>query len=454
MNPNMLSKNNTGIKVCLLGANFDTGNMGVGALAEASVKCILHTWPDAEVTLLGPGRVATKHHVRLSGREVCLNRLPVRFSKNILLSNHFSKFFLCVLMRKIVPSRRISEKILVRNPSLRAIVEADVVADITGGDSFSDIYGMFRLLQLTSLKLLMLMFNKKLVLLPQTYGPFSRRTSRMVARYILNRASAIYSRDKSGISYVQNLLGHRNSDDRIRFCPDVAFVLDAHKPTHGIPGELASVRANNNIVVGLNVSGLLFGPDGTRNNQFGLAVSYPDCVMRIIEMMLANEKVVVILVPHVFSRDTDNRSKPHAFAKAEADWSDTSACRHIFERMHADYPGRIFVVDGWYDQAEIKYIIGMCDFFIGARMHACIAALSQGIPAVGLAYSKKFAGVFESIGVGDMVVDMRGHTQDEILAAIRDAFDHRQEISQNLKMLMPDVQATVLRLFADYVTTG
>jgi hypothetical protein len=53
-----------------------------------------------------------------------------------------------------------------------------------------------------------------------------------------------------------------------------------------------------------------------------------------------------------------------------------------------------------------------------------------------------------------MVVDMRGRTQDEILAAIRDAFDHRQEISQNLKMLMPDVQATVLRLFADYVTTG
>ena len=65
------------------------------------------------------------------------------------------------------------------------------------------------------------------------------------------------------------------------------------------------------------------------------------------------------------------------------------------------------IVDREYDQHEIKGVIGMCDFFVGSRMHACIGALSQGIPCVGVAYSMKFRGVFESVGVADWVVDSR-----------------------------------------------
>jgi polysaccharide pyruvyl transferase WcaK-like protein len=38
------------------------------------------------------------------------------------------------------------------------------------------------------------------------------------------------------------------------------------------------------------------------------------------------------------------------------------------------------------------------DFFMGARMHACIAALSSGVAVAPMAYSRKFAGLFGSIG--------------------------------------------------------
>jgi len=41
---------------------------------------------------------------------------------------------------------------------------------------------------------------------------------------------------------------------------------------------------------------------------------------------------------------------------------------------------------GWpYGPSETKFLIGHCDFFVGARMHACIAAVSQYVPAVTLA---------------------------------------------------------------------
>ena len=78
-----------------------------------------------------------------------------------------------------------------------------------------------------------------------------------------------------------------------------------------------------------------------------------------------------------------------------------------------------------------------------------IAALSQNIPNVGLAYSKKFRGVFESVGIGQQVVDMRrmGHT--EILVVIDDAFAKREDIAKHLRKKVPQAKNLVLDIFKD-----
>jgi hypothetical protein len=49
--------NKRNMKICMLGASFDTGNMGVSALAESSIKYILNRQPNVEIILLGCGCV-------------------------------------------------------------------------------------------------------------------------------------------------------------------------------------------------------------------------------------------------------------------------------------------------------------------------------------------------------------------------------------------------------------
>ena len=44
-----------------------------------------------------------------------------------------------------------------------------------------------------------------------------------------------------------------------------------------------------------------------------------------------------------------------------------------------------------------KNYISKMDFFIGARMHATIGALSSGVPVIPFSYSRKFEGLFNSI---------------------------------------------------------
>ena len=65
----------TKYKVCLLGATFDTGNLGVSALAESSIKVILNRWPEAEVTLLDSGGVIGERRQRIGSTDVCINEV-------------------------------------------------------------------------------------------------------------------------------------------------------------------------------------------------------------------------------------------------------------------------------------------------------------------------------------------------------------------------------------------
>jgi polysaccharide pyruvyl transferase WcaK-like protein len=278
------------------------------------------------------------------------------------------------------------------------------------------------------------MFDKKLVMLPQTYGPFTHSLSRVLARRILNHAGTIYSRDKAGLDYVKGFLNHQNLGRTIRFCPDVAFVLDAHESKNFDRSPLEDARGKGSVLVGLNISGLLFSGGYTRNNMFGLEVDYPALVHKIVESLMQNPKIVVLLVPHVL-------------ASGGTVESDTAACQKVYEQMQPKYADRIFIVQGDYSQNEIKYIIGLCDFFIGSRMHSCIAALSQCVPALGLAYSKKFIGVFESIGLTQCVADARTLEKDQLLETIESVFKQRHEIRRHLDRTIPGIQQDVLNVF-------
>jgi colanic acid/amylovoran biosynthesis protein len=429
---------NSRVKVGLLGASFDTGNLGVSALAESSIKIILNKWANADIILLASGYEPRQHCLDVSGSEICTTILPVRFCKNIFLPYHFLRLLFCSVLVKVLPTSSLKNKLTNRNPYFKNMYEMDFVADITGGDSFSDIYGFRRFFLGFLCKWLVIFLGKKLILLPQTYGPFEGSVAKVMAGYILRRATTIYSRDQESIEYVRNLLGDSIENGKIQFAPDVAFVLDSRRPDEFKASQLSRIP-NNSTVVGFNISGLLYHGGYTRNNMFGLKADYRALVLAVADKFLENQDVVVLLIPHVF---------PHTDFEVE---SDPDACRKVYDQLSKIYPDRVFLVEDRYDQGEIKYIISLCDFFIGSRMHSCIAALSQGIPTVGMAYSRKFEGVFRSVHAEQFVIDMRSCDKDEVLESILEAYNCRQSTAKHLSEIIPGIRKEVLSIFSDMV---
>ncbi len=427
---------NSHTKVCLLGATFATNNLGVSALTAGTIQSILHHSPDAEISLLDYGKKSLNYDFQAGNRKASIRLVNMRFSKKLYLPNNIARLILMALLLKLIPFQKLRTSIISKNYWLHHIHEADVIASLAGGDSFSDIYGFGRFFYVALPQLLVLFMGKKLFLLPQTLGPFQNRIVRAIAKYIIHHASVTYTRDFAGQKLLEKSLGLERLNGKLRFCYDVGFVVDPIPPGEMELADLLKKKKADCCVIGMNISGLLFMGGYTRNNMFGLQIEYNELIGDIIHFLMRKPDVVILLVPHVFG------SSEHVE-------SDAVVCEKVYNDLKTKYQGRLFFAAGNYNQNEIKYIIGQCDFFIGSRMHACIAALSQFIPAVAISYSNKFLGVMQTIGVDELVADPRRMNKKEIMNVVTRTFEQRDYLRLQLSLKIPQVKARVLNLFKE-----
>ncbi|OGP16437.1 MAG: hypothetical protein A2V21_300915 [Deltaproteobacteria bacterium GWC2_55_46] len=407
--------------------------MGVGALAAGAIKCVKQWRPDADIAILDYAKRGEFYNLVVNGRDILVKLVNIRFSKKLFLPNNIALLIVLAAAARVIPFRRLRAKLIAGNSTLMELDSADVAASIAGGDSFSDIYGFGRFFYVCLPQILVILMGKPLVQLPQTFGPFKMGVTKAVAKFILQNSFAAYSRDRDGLTDVRALIGLRGDSEKVRFCFDMGFVVDPVKPERiSVEGTELDGAEQATCTVGLNVSGLLYIGGYSMNNMFGLKVDYKRLIGEIIDFLIMKKRANIILIPHVFGGHRE---------------SDSEACATVYEELKASYGGRLSLLSGEYDQGEIKHMIGKCGFFIGSRMHACIAALSQGVPAVPIAYSRKFIGVMESIGVEGYVADPCTLDSDGVLRVVDKAFEERAEIAKKLKGEMPYVKETVLNLF-------
>ena len=419
---------------CLLGSSLDTGNMGVSALAASLAKIIIDAVPGADLYLFIGCQSDESQHLVVGRREVEFRVLNYRLSLRSGIRNHLLYLLLLAGLYRLIPSKRVRAGILERNTILGVLAVADFIGDIHGGDSFSDIYGLRRFLIGALPNIIVLLLGRKLVQLPQTYGPFKTFLARKLSSAILRRSDRVFTRDAVYFGRSRSEGAWDGVRENVEFCPDVAFMLEPHPPRalQIVPGNPVD---STTTLVGVNVNGLLLNGESSGRNPFDLKIDYGTFLSLLVDRLLAIPATRVLLVPHVFgSRDSDD--------------SDSAACERVYRSKGGRDRSGLFLLQGEYDQNEIKAVIGKCDFFVGSRMHACIAALSQGVPAVGIAYSDKFAGVFESVGFGDMIIDARTCEAVEAVQRVLRHFQERRVFGKRMGNVVERAREAIRGAFA------
>ncbi len=295
------------------------------------------------------------------------------------------------------------------NPAgyLAALGQVDCVLDIGAGDSFADIYGGKRFFYLWAGKMMAIARGVPLLLSPQTIGPFTKQPYRGLAVSAMERAEAVVARDTASLAVAREMA----PGARTLLSVDVAFALPFQ--------DRSAERGGARLRVGVNASGLLFTQAETGRNRFGLGYDYAALTRRLLTELTARQDIEVHLITHVASPIADD---------------DDGA---LADRLAAEFPAAMRVPT-FAGPSEAKSYISGLDFLVAARMHACIAAFSSGVPFVPIAYSRKFSGLFGMLGY-DHMVPVQGMAEEGALAFIHTSLERRDELAADLARGMGQV---------------
>jgi len=425
------------MKIGLLGTPVSSLNQGVKALGASLVNLLATEESGVSPLVFTGNHRACTVEFKSGQRLIETPVIHYRLSPRSRYRDHLAWIFMMAVFYRYLPGNLAKSWIRRQTPWIEELEGCGFAGDIRGGDSFSDIYGFKRFAIGFIAASTVLLIKGTMVQFPQTYGPFKSPLARWMARFLLRRSSVVVARDKTSRQVAQDLIGDRGE---VLLSPDVAFSLMVAAPgeiTLDPPHGDTTPRA----VVGVNVNGLMYRGGYTRDNMFGLKLDYPAFLRKLVVSLLDEGDQDVWLVPHTYGTSPGDVE------------SDPEASVELRNSLPGELQKRVRIVLGEYDPHEVKGIIGTCGFFIGSRMHSCIAALSQGVPCVGVAYSMKFRGVFESVGMEDWVVDGREVDEEQAVERVMELYRMRDGIRTGLAANAEAARHRLKEVFAEILGT-
>lgn len=368
------------VNIALMGFEFDNANKGCAALSYSFLQALLEILQGPKISV-----------VNISYQDN-LGFVPEYFS-NIDFKN-----FKVEEMKSAKYYKSLNE----------IFRWADFIFDITYGDSFSDIYGKKWLVRTNINKTVAVKYKSKFILMPQTYGPFNSNILKVWSAWIIKKAKRVYSRDQSSITYLEQL-GIKD----VVLTTDLAMALPYNKEDYSV--------SKDKINVGINISSLLWNNGFTGQNEFELTVNYQQYCNELIEKLLEKDIYRIYFIPHVI----DDREGARE--------NDLRPIRILHERFNATVLPPDFKTP-----IEIKSYISNMDVFIGARMHSTIAAFSSGVATIPFAYSRKFNGLYNSLGYPYIIDGKREDTNNAVNMTL--------EYVENKEMLLDASSESMIRV--------
>jgi colanic acid/amylovoran biosynthesis protein len=395
-------------RICLIGASPDTGNLGLNALCHAVVNGLASRGVEG-ISIFDR---ALGSAGRLGALESPDGPTPVMFYGAVNCSRYYRQSNLWNI--------RISARLGgLSNPAAMAIRNASAIMDISSGDSFSDRYGKEAFQACALPKFIAIDNGKPLFLLPQTFSTFKDAGCRAKAQFILQNAAQVWARDPQSYQALEDLLGRDFDPHLHRQGVDMAFGLRTIKPSR-VPDWLLEWKQSkaDGPIIGLNFSGRLYA-QSVAGLKLGLKSDYGQLARNIVCWMLTHTNTRIMLIPHVFDAESGIGT-------------DIGAYRDILSKIDPEYRDRVKIIDNVSHPCIIKWYIGQADWFLGSRLHATIASISQGVPTLALVACDKFQGIFNGCGQRAAVTDMRLHDRETVLGFVVRSWCNRAQTREAL----------------------
>ncbi|MCG8053248.1 MAG: polysaccharide pyruvyl transferase family protein [Candidatus Thiodiazotropha endolucinida] len=239
---------------------------------------------------------------------------------------------------------------------------------MTGGDNLTLDYGIMSLYQWCGLIEKAIDRGIPAVLWAASIGPFTENpdVEKVMIKH-LKKYSLITVRESFTFKYLESL-----GIENVKLVADPAFLLDKAEVSNEV-----NTLGNERIILGFNVSPLIMKFRSSKEDKNLLEGE----IVRFLDDIIENHNTSVLLIPHV---------NPLDGSVVNSDWA---YMKKLCDRIDSSNRQKVTILKPNLNASELKSKISNCDYFMGARTHATIAALSMGIPTISIAYSAKAKGI-------------------------------------------------------------
>lgn len=450
---------------------LNEANLGVTALVITAIDTIRKYIPDAE--FVTPGQFSKTFCAQYG-----LKVIPgtVYNYKVLSLTETVRSFMLLIRSLLWAFFRRFFKRDigwLVEKQLLKQMRRADAVI-VFIHDTYSDnrrtLSVIEHILEMSTAFLL----NQNVMVWNSSIGPLRKWFTKRVGQALFKRAAAVTVRETKSLEMLRQA-GIENPN--ISAAPDTVFLLKpASKSRVDEILENESVQPGDAPFIGVCVGREFpmakqeqgsWGPRIARQVYRFMEYCLPDmlayklaclaekkrlasphtiaqkkALARLVDYLAENFDATILLISHIILPEKEG------YTDMRDERIDAKA---VFDMVKDQT--RVRLLKGVYTTEEVKGVVGRCDMLMGARMHICVASVSQSVPTLAITYNYKFYGMMAYVGQEQWVCDRI--SVDEIKPRLRQMWDERDRIRLSLKEHMTDVNRDALahaRIVADLMT--
>jgi len=407
-------------KILIIGfleeAKSQLGNVAVFASIIKTLKCYI---PDVEIST--DVRLADNFcknygsvnvlHTRALPRYDSIRKLFVSLFN--LLRVYLWKFFKSFLYLDI--------NFLIKGKELKRFIDSDIVLDFNGDIFPSDMHNPVRLLAHVLDVSTIRQLEIPVVEFASSPGPFNTWFTRLISRLVFNNINVFTNREPVSSELLKKI-GVNKIPIVNTACPAFLFKAEPIEKAREILLK-ENIDINKKPLIGITLCGYnLFS-----QRTWGKPKNFNDLSFFIptLKYLLDDLDANVFLLPHVY------RTNPYTYTHEFINGPDYDICFRLFELVGGEkYKGRLKLIEGKYEASEAKSIIGQCDMYISGRLHAGVAALSQAVPTVLVAYGHKHKGFARLLNQEEYVYEDKN--PNELKSLVENAWKNRRQIKKRL----------------------
>nr|WP_306173805.1 polysaccharide pyruvyl transferase family protein [Pseudoalteromonas shioyasakiensis] len=349
-------------------------NKGAELMLASIISQLAKELPDADICLAhnknspykSRAKVGAYQKINLRKNVIDLNAIFYFFPRFIL--NYFKKRF-----------------------GIVTEADVDVVLDASGfsyGDQWSDVIIKQVANEVSRLK----KKRKHYIFMPQSLGPFTRKSNKLSAEKAFSNASIVFAREEPSYHHVKSITPQLNS---LKRAPDFTNVL--------LPQSMPEYAKYQGYLVVIPNSKMI----SSKNKNKWWHENYVSTIVKLVNKA-ADNKINAMILNHSGVDDLE-----------------------LCESIQAQLQHQCDIVNPQ-SALEVKAIIANAKLVFSSRFHGCVSSLSQGVPCIATGWSHKYTELFNEYNVGKYLLspEVADESLFQILDNLIDEEEHlRSELS-------------------------